>query len=378
MPQQLERWEIIRPLGSGAQGMVHLVRNLDRVSARDECLRKIRNSITRMTSTYRPNEEQWPELAHQLSEAIIDYSRPESPAELGALKRFDIREGGPTAERVIQRFRCEVDVLGKLQQPGILRLLDANVDERWMVTEYHPGGTLAEHPERYKGKVLVALEAFRALVASLATLHAANTVHRDIKPVNIFVAADGRLVLGDFGIVYFEDQRRERLTDTFERVGARDWMAPWANTGMRIEDVKPSFDVFPLGKVLWSMISGVPVLPFWYHNRDHCNLEKLFPDDPDMAVINSILNHCIVEDEATCLPSAAELLQRVDDSLRILRLGGQILEGREPTRCRICGKGQYHRETDSSSLSFAGRPVSLVAYVCDSCGHLMAFKANHA
>ena len=68
-----------------------------------------------------------------------------------------------------------------------------------------------------------ALEALRSLVRGVELLHSKAAVHRDIKPENIFVS-DARLVLGDFGIVYFEDEARARLSDSYENVGSHDWM----------------------------------------------------------------------------------------------------------------------------------------------------------
>ena len=77
-------------------------------------------------------------------------------------------------------------------------------------------------------------------------------------------------------------------------------MAPWANVPERLEDVRDSFDVFPLGKVLWAMISGKRQLPLWYHRRPEYDLERLFPKDPSMRVVNSILDQCVVEEERNC------------------------------------------------------------------------------
>ncbi len=104
------------------------------------------------------------------------------------------------------------------------------------------------------------MKAFRPLVEGVAKLHERGFVHRDIKPQNIFIDANGNLVLGDFGIVFFDDPAHTRLSATFENVGSRDWMPGWAYS-VRIEAVKPAFDVFSLGKVLWAMISTKPVLP---------------------------------------------------------------------------------------------------------------------
>lgn len=371
MPQEFDGWEIIRELGSGAQGTVYLVRSPARVKARNECLNTINRSLARIGSIHDQDETLL--LPAELAAAIIDYGRPETPQELGAAKQFKIREDDPNAHKAIVRFQSEVDALSRLGDPGILKLLRANANERWMITEYHPGGTLDGQLRKYAGRAPAALEGFQPLVASVARLHSEGIVHRDIKPSNIFIAADGRLVLGDFGIVYFEDERRERLTDTFERVGPRDWMAPWANTGVWIDDVKPSFDVFPLGKVLWSMVSGLPRLPYWYYDREPHNVEKRFPEESDMPLINALLKRCVVENERDCLPTAKELLECVDDSLRTIRRGGQLLEEGEPRYCRLCGKGPYRRRNDLQQLSFAGNPIRVRVFVCDSCGHVELF-----
>jgi len=79
-----------------------------------------------------------------------------------------------------------------------------------------------------------------------ATCRRAFSVKRSgpVKPANVFIADDGHLVLGDFGLVIQPGSRDPRLTDTYENVGSRDWMPGWA-MGMRMDDVRPSFDVQP-------------------------------------------------------------------------------------------------------------------------------------
>jgi serine/threonine protein kinase len=152
--------------------------------------------------------------------------------------------------------QAQVEALQAMDDPALLRLLDADASASWMVSEYHPGGTLAEHPNLFKGKPLEALMAFEPLVSVVIKLHELGLIHRDIKPANVFIASDGRLVLCDFGIVFWADDAHNRLTETYERVGSRDWMAPWANQGRRLADVNATFDVFPLAKVLWAWCLG--------------------------------------------------------------------------------------------------------------------------
>ena len=125
-------------------------------------------------------------------------------------------------------------------------------------------------------------------------MHSHNIIHRDIKPENIFINSNNEFVLGDFGLVFFNDNKHTRISNTFSNVGSRDWMPGWAMS-KRIEDVNPSFDVFALGKIIWTIISGIPVLPLWYFKEKEHNLEVLFPNKREMKLVNLLLNKCIVE-----------------------------------------------------------------------------------
>ena len=181
-------------------------------------------------------------------------------------------------------------------------------------------------------------------------LHEKGWVHRDIKPENVFFTDGGQFVLGDFGIVFFDDREHTRVSGTFENIGSRDWMPPWA-MAVRIEEVTPTFDVFSLGKVLWSCLSGVPKLPLWYFRKDKYNLEKLFPDDPRMPLINDLLAKCLVEDESTSFPDAGRLLVEVNALTEQLTAGGQKLGIDIERKCRSCARGLYRLEVDKDISS---------------------------
>jgi serine/threonine protein kinase len=223
----------------------------------------------------------------------------------GAMKKVYL--GGAREAQVRARFSAEIKALQELaDEPGILRLLDADPEEAWMVTEFHPQ-TLDQALPAFAANPLKCLHAFRPLVAAVARLHQDGLVHRDIKLKNVFVAEDEHLVLGDFGIVFLPDT--SRLTTTSERVGSRDWTAPWADVRARLDEVRPSADVFALGKVLWSMAAGEPSLPLWYHAEEGYDLTKRHPHSHGMKVINTILARTVVEREKDCLASA----ERVND-----------------------------------------------------------------
>jgi serine/threonine protein kinase len=353
-----------------------------RSSAKDAALKTIKN-VMRNGGSAQPDDKH-SENARDLALAVSEYTRPDLPDELGALKIYDIPKGNDGAQ-ARKRFLTEIDTLRRVVHRNLLRLVEARPQADWMITEYCEGKTLHEQLAIFKGQPIKTLEYFRGLVDGVAALHEAKAVHRDIKPQNVFVT-DGRLVLGDFGIVFVEGSRGEtRVTETFERVGTRDWMPPWAHTGMRIDDVSPSFDVFCLGKVLWSMLSGRHMLPFWYFNRDGYDLAKLFPAESAMKVINErLLAKSVVEDEQNCFPDARQLLVEVDDVLRIIKGDGQIVG--DDMQCQLCGVGGYQlqwaKEDTTRELSLKpalGRTsnalssLSVRVYRCTNCGHVAMF-----
>jgi hypothetical protein len=216
-------WEIIEPLGGGGQSDVFLVRSPARVARRAICLEEIETALEG-------------DQRGELPAAIWNYARPELTGELGALKQFKIPPKSsmtlpPRSKEAeaIERLKNEIAVLEK-GLPGLPKLLDFDEAERWIVTEYFPERTLEHHPFKYKGNAILALRAFRSLVQTIALLHKEGHVHRDIKPANVFIRRDDELVPGDFGIV-FSPNAKDRVTLTKERVGPRDYMAPWANLG---------------------------------------------------------------------------------------------------------------------------------------------------
>ncbi|HWY55427.1 MAG TPA: protein kinase [Terriglobales bacterium] len=371
-------WEEIKKLGGGGQSDVFLVRSPKRVAERLELLEKVQQSAGGSLIDA--------DGAVELSESVFNFARPEHPLELGALKVFIPRAEGPDAEeQMMARLRNEIAVLSQ-NRPGLVRMLDSNVDERWIVTEYYPNGTLEAHPLLCRGDARSALIAFRSLVSTVANLHKDGIVHRDIKPANVFIGSDGQLVLGDFGIV-FTPSNQDRATSTNERVGPRDFMPPWAEAG-RLQDVDPNFDVYMLGKLLWCMVTGKSRLVREYYDRAENNLTSIFRHDPNMHAINQILDHCVVEDPASCCSSAVELLLIVNTHLTIIETGGQLLNDGVPRPCHVCGLGEYKPER-SNTWSIRLWPASATVptdttllavrpFTCSNCGHVQFFKPRSA
>ncbi len=369
-------WEEVKPLGKGGQSEVFLVRNSVRIAERKKHLDKLMELSGQGFNEIR---------AQQFTEATLGYGRVEHPSELGALKVYDPRAAGANAEQqALDRLRIEIMVLAQ-NRSGLPRLLDSNESERWIVTEYYPGGTIEDHSLKYKGNALSALTAIRPLIETVAALHKDSIFHRDIKPANVFIGNDGSLILGDFGIAFLPNLP-ERVTLLNESVGPRDYIPPWAETEERLEKVGGNFDVYMLGKLLWCMVAGRLKLTREWFNRPDFDLTVRFQNNLRMHMINAILEKCIHETPDKCLPSAGELLPWVDAHLSVMRRGGQMLRDDVPRPCRICGQGFY------KASGVLGLPVSVTAghpgswrhegalyasfLTCDYCGNIELFKTT--
>ncbi|MCH7732498.1 MAG: protein kinase family protein [Candidatus Marinimicrobia bacterium] len=268
--------------------------------------------------------------------------------------------------------------MSEISHPNLIQILDYDPDSKWFVARFYPNGALSQNLSLYKGNILAALKAFRPMVEGVVKIHEAGFVHRDINPRNIFIEKDWSLILGDFGLVFFDDDDRTRLSNTFENVGSRDSMPGWAS-GIRIDDINPKFDIYSLGKLLWSMISGIPVLQREYWNTESNDLTKIFPDNIQMTFVNNLLASCVVESEEDCLDDSAQFLDNIDTLIENLESHVQPISENIERKCFTCGKGIYKMKSDGNQgatqnmgfLPTGSKRIKI--YACDNCGHMQLF-----
>lgn len=369
--EKFGNWEPLGDLGEGGQSQVRLVRRPERTIHRAKSLEKLRILSGQGFSD---------STAQEFADAIVDVSRKDEPGELAAQKLFNKTrpKGAPAADRL----HCEIAVLNK-KKPGLPKLLEASESDKWIVTEFFELGTVENSISRFRGDAAGALKAFRSLLVTMAySVHSENIVHRDIKPANVFLGSNGTLIPGDFGIVFLPDH--PRLTFTGESVGPSDYMPPWADTGMRVEDIRPSFDVYMLGKLLWCMVAGRLKLFREDQRISPYNVEEMFPNSSYIHLINPILDKCVVRYEKDCAPTAKELLAVVDDAIRLIDQNTAMFMrgGRLVFPCRVCGKGHYFPDPGyvmHTRYNDAGQTVSTIRlrlFTCTVCAHQEFFAPN--
>ncbi|MEU0103109.1 protein kinase [Streptomyces sp. NPDC006267] len=156
------------------------------------------------------------------------------------------------------RFRLEAQTAARLSHPHLVAVFDFGAweDRFFLVMELVEGQSLGDllaaqervHPEQ------VALIAGQA-AAGLAAAHRQGIVHRDIKPGNLMLDADGSVKIGDFGIAQFVDDPSTALTTAGHIVGTSLYLAPERALGRTADSAS---DMYSLGCVVYQLLLGQP------------------------------------------------------------------------------------------------------------------------
>ncbi len=178
----------------------------------------------------------------------------------------------------LERFRQEARAVAKLSHPNVVAVIDAGEDggHPYIVFEYVEGETLKQRIARLgpldtQEALAYAIEIARGLTVA----HARNMVHRDIKPQNVLIDAEGRAKLTDFGISRQLEQ--DGMTATGRVLGTTDYVAPEQAMGHAVD---PRSDIYSLGVVLYEMLVGQ--VPFHADSQVGVAMKHVNEELPDV------------------------------------------------------------------------------------------------
>jgi serine/threonine protein kinase len=236
---------------------------------------------------------------------------------MGSVYLSFTRGGQPIALKVVRaefaedpefrrRFEAEVRAARQVQGLFTVPVLDSNTEggAPWLATAFVPGLSLADvlrdhGPLPFETTLLLV----GGVAEALQSIHAAGVIHRDLKPGNVLLAADGPKVI-DFGIARAADATP--LTGSDVRIGTPSYMAPEQVTG---GSAAPATDVFALGLITHCAATGGH--PFG-EGAAHALMYRIVQDQPDLAAtpepLRELVAACLAKDPEY-RPSPAQVIE---------------------------------------------------------------------
>lgn len=223
-------------------------------------------------------------------------------------------------EEFIIRFKNESKAIAVLNHPNIVKVYDVSFGDliQYIVMEYVDGITLKQYIEkqqnlRWKDAVYLTIQVLRALQHA----HDKGIVHRDVKPQNIMLLADGTIKVTDFGIARFARSEHKTMTD--KAIGSVHYISPEQARG---EATDEKADIYSVGVMLYEMLTGR--LPFEADSAVSVAIMQLQQDPVLPRDINEnipvgleqVTMHAMQKDVNKRYRSAAEMLRDLEEFRR--------------------------------------------------------------
>jgi predicted Ser/Thr protein kinase len=234
------------------------------------------------------------------SMGIVYKARQQSLGRIVALKVLP--PGLAEDEVARKRFKQEIAALGRCDHPNVIRILATGSDggREHYAMEYVDGADLTHAPGREAIAPARLAELFAGAADGLAHLHAHGILHRDLKPGNLMLTADGaRLVVMDLGLAKLADQSQALTSADVKILGTLRYMAP-EQLQRRLVEIDARADVYGLGAALYELATHRPI-----HDGDTEQrlLQQVLGEDP---LPPQKANPALPRDLATVIGAAIE------------------------------------------------------------------------
>jgi eukaryotic-like serine/threonine-protein kinase len=243
--------------------------------------------------------------------SAVYLAESERAGELVALKVLravpDVAEGKNTFDRFLQEY----EVVAKVEHPNVVRIFDLGIadDHAYIAMEFFPAGDLRTRM-RAPMDADTALEYLRQMAAALHGIHSVGVLHRDLKPGNVMLRADGTLALIDFGLAK-QLELDAAITATGEIFGTPYYMSPEQGHGA---DTDERSDIYSLGVIFYEMLAGrkpylaeTPMQVIYKHS--HSPLPEL---PPSLQQLQPLAHKLLAKDPPERFQSAEQLQLAVE------------------------------------------------------------------
>jgi eukaryotic-like serine/threonine-protein kinase len=275
----------------------------------------------------------------------------------------------------LERFRQEARAVAKLSHPNVVSVIDAGEDggHPYIVFEYVEGETLKQRISRNgaldpQEAIAYAIEIARGL----SVAHARKMVHRDIKPQNVLIDAEGRAKLTDFGISRQLEQ--DGMTATGRVLGTTDYVAPEQAMG---HGADPRSDIYSLGVVLYEMLVGQ--VPFSADSQVGVAMKHVNEELPDVqrrrpelsAAVALVVERATAKDAVERYQHVGEMIDDLSTALEVeaARAGSttgeatSVLDAVPPPKRRLPGRRRWSWAAIFGLLIVAGGTLLAVQLI---------------
>ena len=233
-----------------------------------------------------------------------------------------ILAGQLASENDVKRFYSEAEAAATLDHPNIVPIFEVGQHEgqHYFAMGYIDGPSLAAKLDAAGWPTSEAARLVRQIADAIQYAHARGVIHRDLKPQNVLLGADGVPRITDFGLAK-RSEDASNLTTTGQILGTPSYMSPEQAAG-KTREIGPLTDVYSLGAILYALLTGRP--PFEGPDVISTISRVIFEEptsprrhnpqvDQDLETITL---KCLAKDPAERYSSARELADDLDRFLR--------------------------------------------------------------
>lgn len=223
-----------------------------------------------------------------------------------------LRPGFADDDLFVKRFYLEARAAAQIVDAHVVAIHDilSEGDTHAIVMEYVDGNSLAQRLRNGPISEREAIDYARQCAQALRAAHEHGVLHRDVKPANLLLRADGVVKVADFGLAKAANPADVTLVQPGQMVGSVHYFSPEQAQG---KPLGPASDLYSLGIVLYQMISGA--VPFTGESPVSVALAQVCDPEPSMEQLTAIMSpglaaivHRLLEkDAAKRYQSASEL-----------------------------------------------------------------------
>jgi serine/threonine protein kinase/tetratricopeptide (TPR) repeat protein len=284
-------------------------------------------------------------------QGVVYRARQKSLNRVVALKVIAL--GHWATEAHLRRFRLEAETVASLDQPGIVPIYEVGEQDGqcYFTMKFIEGDRLDRIVRNGSMSILRAGHILAELARTVQYAHERGVLHRDIKPGNVLIDANGKAHLTDFGLAKLIE-KESTITNTHDVLGTPSYMAPEQITGAK--ELTSAMDVWGLGAVLFEMITGRA--PFLASAKYELIRQVLESEPPRPRSLNrkvdvdleTICLKCLEKEPARRYSSALALAEDLECWLR-----------KEPVQARRSGMLMRGRKLIQRNLTTAALVASL-------------------